>query len=496
MPVTGPACALVALIVGIVVGERRGAGSAGAVFAAGIAAGAIALLAARAPTRVRFVAVVLACGLLGVSCMQRALHGLERAPMTDAVVARADVAVVATLVDDPESTRWSASVPVRVGTWWRDEARAAVRDAGGRRLVARASGHAAIRLGLLEAGDEVALRGWVAPLSGYDTRERWRHAIGVIHAREVTAAARARSPLARLANASRAVVLAGTVPMAPVERAVVAGFLLGDTRALPPDVEEQFRAAGMTHLTAVSGGNVAFVLALAAPLLHRLRLGGRVVASGAVLVLFGTMTRWEPSVARAIAMTSIALVAGYLGRPTAGLRALLLAATVLLVVDPFLLHSVGFLLSCTASLGIALWAAPIAHRLRGPAWLREVLAVTAAAQLGVAPVLVPVFGSLPLVAVPANLVAVPLAAPLTMWGIASGVASAATAPVTPAVADVLAVPTVALVRALLAVADIAARVPVTLDAPALIAAGAVVALLAALRKARILRRDASALPPR
>ena len=89
-------------------------------------------------------------------------------------------------------------------------------------------------------------------------------------------------------------------------------------------------------------------------------------AALAVLVLFGTMTRWEPSVLRAIAMASIALVAGYLGRPTAGLRVLALAAIVLLVADPFLLHSVGFLLSCGASLGIAVLARPIADRLPRP----------------------------------------------------------------------------------------------------------------------------------
>ena len=162
------------------------------------------------------------------------------------------------------------------------------------------------------------------------------------------------------------------------------------------------------------------MLALCAPLLRRLGLFGRLVGGVAVLVLFGTMTRWEPSVLRAIAMASIALVAGYLGRPTDGLRVLALAATALLVADPFLLHSVGFLLSCGASLGIAVLARPIAARLPGPAWVREVLGVTAAAQVGVAPVLIPVFGSMPLVSLPANLVAVPLAAPLTMWGLATG----------------------------------------------------------------------------
>src|SRR3954447_22060042 len=196
----------------------------------------------------------------------------------------------------------------------------------------------------------------------------------------------------------------------------------------------------------LSGENVAFVMALFAPLLRRAGLRGRVVLALVVLVAFGTMTRWEPSVLRAIAMASIALLAGALGRPTTGLRVLVLAATGLLVIDPFLVHQVGFLLSCGASLGIAVFSRPITARLRGPMWMREVLGVTAAAQVGVAPVLIPVFGSMPLVALPANLVAVPLAAPLTMWGLIAGVPVGAGRAGVPAPPRVLELPTVGLLH--------------------------------------------------
>jgi competence protein ComEC len=260
---------------------------------------------------------------------------------------------------------------------------------------------------------------------------------------------------------------------------------------------EQFRAAGLTHLTAVSGENVAFVLALFAPLLRRSGLRGRFVLALAVLVCFGTMTRWEPSVLRAIAMAVVALTATALGRPIAGLRVLALAATALLLADPFLLHQVGFLLSCGASLGITLLAVPIAARLPGPVWVREVLGVTAAAQVGVAPVLIPVFGSMPLVALPANLVAVPLAAPLTMWGLVAGVVGGVTRPLSPAIPRLLELPTVGLLHALISVADVASRVPIEIDGRAAWGLIAVGALLAAAHRARRLRRDARVpVPPR
>ena len=98
-------------------------------------------------------------------------------------------------------------------------------------------------------------------------------------------------------------------------------------------------------------------------------------------------------------MAIVALVAGYLGRPTDGCASSC-SRPPRCCSPTRSCAPVGFLLSCAASLGIALLARPIADRLRGPAWMREVLGVTAAAQLGVAPVLIPVFGSMPLVALP------------------------------------------------------------------------------------------------
>ncbi len=291
-------------------------------------------------------------------------------------------------------------------------------------------------------------------------------------------------------------MLAGSTHLPPVDRALLAGFLLGDTRGVPPELTEQFRAAGLTHLTAVSGENVAFVMALFAPLLRRAGLRGRVVLALVVLVAFGTMTRWEPSVLRAIAMATVALLAGALGRPTTGLRVLVLAAATLLLVDPFLVHQVGFLLSCGASLGIALFSRPITERLRGPMWMREVLGVTAAAQVGVAPVLIPVFGSMPLVALPANLVAVPLAAPLTMWGLIAGVAGGLARPVSPAIPRLLELPTVGLLHADLGGRSRERRVPVAIDgAPrGLIALGALLA--AAFRRVGSATEMPVPLPPR
>ncbi len=487
-PPWGPLAVLAGLVAGIVAGEATGPGAAVGVLALGAVALAAAALLGAPP--VRLAVAVVAFALLGTAVMQRALHGLEVSPLRDAVEREADARLVATLVDDPDSSRFDARALVRV-------ADVSGRGAGGRRVLVTASGDVAGHLRLLSAGEGIVVRGWFAPLEGFDARWRWKHAVGAFHATDLVGASRSRGPLARAANDARALVLAGSRHLAPVDRALLSGFLLGDTRGVPDDLDEQFRAAGLTHLTAVSGENVAFVLALFAPFLRRLGWRGRVVGALTVLVLFGTMTRWEPSVLRAIAMAVIALVAGALGRPTVGVRVLVLAAIALLLADPFLLHSVGFLLSCAASLGIALLARPLTARLRGPGWMREVLGVTAAAQVGVAPVLIPVFGSMPLVALPANLVAVPLAAPLTMWGLTAGVVGGLARPVSPVIPRLLEAPTVALLHALIAVAGVASRVPVAVDGRAAWGLVALGALAAAANRSRRLRAHARVpVPPR
>jgi competence protein ComEC len=424
--------------------------------------------------RARMTLATIAIALLGVATMQRALDGAAHSPLTGPRDARDAATIAATLVEDPDGGQYTARVLVRV-------ARLNGHAAGSRTVLVTASGDAASRLRLLEAGDDVELSGWLQPLAGFDRRLRWRHAVAHFDAVEFRAFAPATSPLARTANALRHRVLAGTRHLPTTERALVAGFLLGDTRSLPREVEEEFRASGLTHLLAVSGENVAFVIALTRPVLRRLSLRAQLLGGIGVLVVFGTMTRWEPSVLRACAMAAFSMTALYLGRPSTTLRVLALTVVVLLLADPFLLHSVGFLLSCGASAGIAVLAVPVAARLAGPSWLREPFAVTLAAQVGVAPVLIPVFGSVPLASLPANVLAAPVVGPLTILGVVTGLAGGAVEPWWPAAAMVLQAPTGLLATAVLDIAAIFSRLPVDVDGRAAWGVVALVALLAAAR---------------
>jgi competence protein ComEC len=476
----GPVSALAAIVIGILVGERRGA-------AATTGGLLVALVLIVAALRFRggrgFAIAMVACALLGSAVMQRALNGLEASPLRDSIERRDTVEAEGSLVDDPSGPRFEVHALARLrgvdGT-----------TAGGRTVLLVGAGEITSRLRVLSAGDQVSVIGTIEPLSGYDLRYRWNHAVARLRVTELVDFAAPRSPLGRIANAARDAVLRGANALPATERALLAGFLLGDTRALPDQLVDNFRDAGLTHLLAVSGANVAFVLAIIGPLLRRLRLGSRLVVGLTVLMVFGTMTRWEPSVLRASAMAGIAMAATFLGRPAPASRLLTLAAIGLLVADPFLVHSVGFLLSCGAAAGILLLGPAISARIPGPRPVADALGVTAAAQIGVLPVILPVFGTMPLIALPANLLAAPVVGPLTVWGLVAGVAGGLLGP---GPAHWLQLPTYALLRWVETVADVAASTPLAIDGRALCGllaiSGAVAGLSGLVRLPRGPRRE-------
>jgi len=445
-----------AVLVGILLGWRGAPAPAGwlLVVAVGFGVGA---LVTRRTVGVALLLVALVAG--GAAQTQRARDGMVDSPFAKLAAGRTDVVVRGVVADDPDGDARASRVVVRVHEI--DDGRR--RIATDRRVLAAAGGDDAVRLRVLAAGDRVELAGWVGPLVGWDRRREASHVVARLRVTDVRAVAPADQPLWRMADALRGLVRRGLSPLPTSQRALATGFLLGDTRDVPRPTVLEFRDAGLSHLMAVSGANVAFVLALVAPMLRVLPLRGRILGAFVIVVLFAAVTRFEPSVLRASVMACIALLGTFAGRPVRAGRALCLAVSVLLLVDPFLVRSVGFQLSCGASAGLVLFAGPIIGRLRGPRMLREAAGSTMAAQIGVAPIALPVFGSLPLVSIPANVLAVPLAAPLTAYGLPAALVSGTVAGVAPALASALSLPTGALVGLVAAVASMASGVPVALD---------------------------------
>lgn len=425
--------------------------------AAMLAVVALALVAGR-----RLPVLVCAAGLVLASGLG------ARAWAGTAPVAAHDVDGAVTLVSDPEVVRGATR---------------AVIELEGHRVEAWARGSVGAALGRRLAGEVIEVRGRVTPPPELVARRlAERHIVGRLQV-EATGGWSAGSPASRSANRVRRTLVDGAASMGGTERALFTGFVLGDDRAQRPEVVDEFRAAGLSHLTAVSGQNVALTLALAAPLLCRLGLTARWAVTVALVAWFALLTRFEPSVLRASGMAVLTATAFAVGRPASRMRLLALAVAGFVLIDPLLVHSVGWWLSVGATSGIALGAGPLAAVLPGPRAVAEALAVTVAAQVGVAPVSIAVFGGLPLASVPANLAAAPAAGPVVIYGLPAGVVAGL---VPDPVATVLHLPTRLFVGWLALVARVAARAPLgELRAAHLAVLAVAIALVVVARRVRL-----------
>ncbi|MHB9144115.1 MAG: DNA internalization-related competence protein ComEC/Rec2 [Symbiobacteriia bacterium] len=211
-------------------------------------------------------------------------------------------------------------------------------------------------------------------------------------------------------------VLAAALP--PEQAGLLAGLLFGSRGDLPAGVAEDFRLAGIYHILAVSGSNVAFVAMPCLAFLARLVGRRRALAGTAfVVVAFVLVTGAGASVMRAGVMAVLVLAAEAMGRPGGGVPALAAAILLLLGINPGSLWDPGFQLSVSATAGILFLAGPIELWLHSlPAWARSVLAVTVAAQIAVLPLSLAYWNGTSLVSLAANLLAAPLVEALVLLG--------------------------------------------------------------------------------
>ena len=177
------------------------------------------------------------------------------------------------------------------------------------------------------------------------------------------------------------------------------------------------RTGLLRYLLAVSGQNVMLLGALAIPLLSAAGLGvrGRIVGVLLLIALYVPLAGAGASLQRAGVMGAAGLVAIAVGRPSSRWYALLFAAAVTLGANPRVLEDPGWQLSFVAVAGIVWWSPALRRVLGGlPAPLAEGLAVTLAASAATAPLLAHHFGAVSLAGLPANVLALPVVAPI-MW---------------------------------------------------------------------------------
>ena len=244
-------------------------------------------------------------------------------------------------------------------------------------------------------------------------------------------------------------------------RGLLPGLVIGDTSQTPQSLTDAMLKTGMTHLSAVSGSNVAVVLVAAMALCRVIGVRRRWRPPVAVLLLAGfvILARPEPSVLRAAVMGVIGLLGLSVSRRRMGIPALSVAVLVLLCIDPWLSRSFGFALSTLATLGLLLFARPwgawfarfLPRRLKG---LGVAIAIPVAAQAMCGPVVVLLQGSVTLIGVVANLLAAPLVAPATVLGVSVALVALVSHPLAVLIGWLAALPTLGIAWVARACADV------------------------------------------
>lgn len=219
----------------------------------------------------------------------------------------------------------------------------------------------------------------------------------------------------RFAAAVREVLPADQAAMLPA-------LVLGDVSMVTAETNREFRAAGMTHLMAVSGANVTVVCA--AVLFSARVIGPRAAATLAALALMAFVIVVQPtaSVLRAAVMGAIALVGVLSSLRRQAIPALSTAVLVLLMTAPQLAVDIGFALSVVATAALVVIAPVWSRRLVGrgcPKPLADALAVAWAAQIVTTPLIVGISGRISLVATAANIAVTAVIAPITVVGSAA-----------------------------------------------------------------------------
>ena len=156
------------------------------------------------------------------------------------------------------------------------------------------------------------------------------------------------------------------------EQALLKGILLGAKDGFSDDLYNNMSGSGFMHIAAVSGLHVMFLSWFLMFMLKRLPFRLRSLLIIPVLVVFACIAGFTPSVCRAIIMMSVMLLSKVLLRDADTITSLFFAALILVLSNPYVLYSVSFILSFTATLSLlifirpmALWGVIAAERLTG-----------------------------------------------------------------------------------------------------------------------------------
>lgn len=210
------------------------------------------------------------------------------------------------------------------------------------------------------------------------------------------------------------------------------GYLLGQRRGLPEELDEALRVAGLTHIVVASGYNLTILVRIARRLFVKVSKYLATLSAATMIIGFIAVTGLSPSMSRAGLVTGLALLAWYYGRRFHPLVLLSFAAAITLIINPaYGWGDLGWQLSFAAFAGVMI-VAPLVQRYffgeQKPGLMRQIIGETFAAFIVTLPILLSAFGQVSIVAILANLLVLPLVPLAMLLVFMTGISTLAIAP--------------------------------------------------------------------
>lgn len=236
------------------------------------------------------------------------------------------------------------------------------------------------------------------------------------------------------------------------EAALGMGLLAGQRRALPTELNDALKIAGLTHVIVASGYNLTILVRLCRRIFARISKYLATSTSVAMILGFMAITGMSPSMSRAGLVTGLSLAAWYYGRKINPFVLLPLAGAITLLTNPeYGWNDLGWQLSFAAFAGVIIFA-PLFQRYffgeKPPGVIRQILGETVSAQIFTLPLIVLSFGVISNVAIIANILVLPLVPLAMLLTFLSGIFS-----MMPVLGELVAMPTELILSYMISVAS-------------------------------------------
>ena len=237
------------------------------------------------------------------------------------------------------------------------------------------------------------------------------------------------------------------------------GYLLGQKRALSPELVDALMVTGLTHIVVASGYNLTILVRFTRKIFAKVSKYLAVLSGATLVGVFIAITGNSPSMARAGLVSGLSLWAWYVGRRFHPVTLLALAGALTAWVEPsYVWGNLGWSLSFAAFAGVMIVAPLLQAYFWGtekPHAIGRLLVETFSAQLATLPIILMAFSQFSVVALFANIIIVPFVPLAMVLTFAAGIAGY----IAPSIASIIALPAQVLLDAMIAVIEYCASIP-------------------------------------